>query len=753
MRRATFGPTNVPLLPEPSNAGSPVSAAQRRRMSDKTASGLGLGWSKGYLGSVYRAKAGSPPPGIAPRRRSALTRRNVLVWLLLGPGQRVLLLLSVFTLGILISPYISSPDEGITSFTDPNESKYAPVKSWALVDFVLGTSRKEAARLQKAQAILDRVLQPIEGEEEPAIPSLTSRERDSVLPVLPPSSEPIDDYILDGNGLLYFPNIPSEVDPSIEDAAHAQRSFQTAANNPANIRHPILYLIERAEREWDSLLSRQSKSLSEAVTEYRRRYKRAPPRGFDRWYRFAIARDVILIDEYDNIQRDIEPFQALPAHTLRKRSDELSGDRSSPFSQSLFTIRIRQGEIKAVTGPERQHSRAEDQAGLMEPFVDGLPDLDINYSVHDGPSILIPGEARQRHLLTARTGSKLAPLHADDVHDTADFPGWHRACAVGAPLRKALMGTSDSQAFMQSPSFIWQHERAMDLCLHPEQQYKHGFTAWQGPGPARLYPLFSFSKTSMHSDLLATPLEQFGSRVGDDPPWDEKPYDSMLWRGSSTGADHSKGTLWKSSQRARLVALGMDGSRNATLRWADGSGRLRQTVASSHALNTAFLDVAFAGEPTQCNHGDGTCAILKRDYRFEDSMGPSEANLYKFVFDTDGNGWSGRFHRLMSSNALVLKSTIFPEWYNGRIMPWYHYIPVKVDLEDVYDIMAFFTGDLSGNDHHEALAQQIAAQGKAWAEQHWRMEDMQAYTYRLLLEYARVMNHDPQDPTSWDFEL
>lgn len=46
---------------------------------------------------------------------------------------------------------------------------------------------------------------------------------------------------------------------------------------------------------------------------------------------------------------------------------------------------------------------------------------------------------------------------------------------------------------------------------------------------------------------------------------------------------------------------------------------------------------------------------------------------------------SGRFHRLMSGRCLVLKSTIFPEWYADRIMPWYHFVPVKVDYSDLYD--------------------------------------------------------------------
>lgn len=48
-------------------------------------------------------------------------------------------------------------------------------------------------------------------------------------------------------------------------------------------RHPIFDLVERAEREWERKLSKASKSLDEAVAEYRRRYGRKPPKGFDQW--------------------------------------------------------------------------------------------------------------------------------------------------------------------------------------------------------------------------------------------------------------------------------------------------------------------------------------------------------------------------------------------------------------------------------------------------------------------------------------
>ena len=48
-------------------------------------------------------------------------------------------------------------------------------------------------------------------------------------------------------------------------------------------RHPIPALMRRARKRWRRLNVRQSKTFAQAVAEYRRRYGRAPPKGFDRW--------------------------------------------------------------------------------------------------------------------------------------------------------------------------------------------------------------------------------------------------------------------------------------------------------------------------------------------------------------------------------------------------------------------------------------------------------------------------------------
>ena len=50
--------------------------------------------------------------------------------------------------------------------------------------------------------------------------------------------------------------------------------------------HPIFELISHSEAAWEAKLRAASKSLPAAVREYRRRYHRDPPKGFDLWYAF-----------------------------------------------------------------------------------------------------------------------------------------------------------------------------------------------------------------------------------------------------------------------------------------------------------------------------------------------------------------------------------------------------------------------------------------------------------------------------------
>lgn len=84
--------------------------------------------------------------------------------------------------------------------------------------------------------------------------------------------------------------------------------------------HPIPQLMIDAERRFRTLLSRQSRSLRAAVREYRRRYGRNPPKGFDEWWRFAQANKVKMVDEYDGLISDLEPFWGMTGEEFRQRA-------------------------------------------------------------------------------------------------------------------------------------------------------------------------------------------------------------------------------------------------------------------------------------------------------------------------------------------------------------------------------------------------------------------------------------------------
>ncbi len=47
--------------------------------------------------------------------------------------------------------------------------------------------------------------------------------------------------------------------------------------------HPIYQLLFKGEKRWKEMLRNRSETLEDAVREYKRRYGRNPPRGFDHW--------------------------------------------------------------------------------------------------------------------------------------------------------------------------------------------------------------------------------------------------------------------------------------------------------------------------------------------------------------------------------------------------------------------------------------------------------------------------------------
>ncbi|KAF8908122.1 glycosyl transferase family 90-domain-containing protein [Gymnopilus junonius] len=464
--------------------------------------------------------------------------------------------------------------------------------------------------------------------------------------------------------------------------------------------HPIYELIKRGHEAWRDKLKRSSSTFEEAVDEYQRRYKRLPPPGFVEWWTYVEKHDVQLPDEYDQIFKDLEPFWGIDPQDLQRIQNDWGAHVGS------YTI----GRIPHH-GP-----------------VGGGPDFNTAFravfSPHDNPDLPLHFKLRKEALKAARSGTFINVNNPPKVTPG----GWISSCPPVSPARKQAIDWGKApRGFMNSSnpkSFIYNHRSAMDPCQHPSHFLLHDIT------------------TAMPMDWIEDLPQE------DNPSWHERWDGRLQWRGSNKGIWHANDRRWDLAQRARLVRWTGDGDvegldplgENVTVLMPVKEGKKVGRGASIKREQWAgtMLDIAFAGEPSSC--APEMCEKLREIFEYRKYQDQTTAGRYKYYIDVDGHAWSSRFKSLITSNALVFKSTVYPEWYTDRIEPWVHYVPVQLDLSDLWDALVFFRGDPAGNGAHEDIAKEIAEAGRAWSKSFWRKEDMVAYMFRLFLEYARVMD-------------
>ncbi|KAG6040904.1 hypothetical protein E4U41_006752, partial [Claviceps citrina] len=194
-------------------------------------------------------------------------------------------------------------------------------------------------------------------------------------------------------------------DPS-ESAAPRAIGYRTKPRSMprrADAHHPIEHLSEAAQDDFARTLGRQSKTLEEALGEYRRRYGLPPPPHFDKWFAFARENDVQLLDEFDAIHELLTPFWGLRPETIRSRAREALG-----HGNGLMGVAVRDHRVVLVEGAEGAEWQRGATADMMASFVRYLPDLDLAFNIHDEPRVVLPHDDLARLVRRARTGDMAA---------------------------------------------------------------------------------------------------------------------------------------------------------------------------------------------------------------------------------------------------------------------------------------------------------------------------------------------------------
>ncbi|KIJ46880.1 glycosyltransferase family 90 protein [Sphaerobolus stellatus SS14] len=517
--------------------------------------------------------------------------------------------------------------------------------------------------------------------------------------------------------------------------------------------HPLLLLIRNAEGQWRDMYRRQSKTLEAAVAEYKRRNGYAPPVGFDAWWAFVQKHNVKLVDEFDQINRDVTPYLALSPQMFRERVDDPA--LSNPDRSWHFAIKNSNFDR---TGPRWWFGNERGLASLLMGFSRALPDLVMHGPEYVRGDDWIGEDYRKAAVEKVKNGSyftheELAHYESVDRNPRRDISN---ICEDTDPVLQ------HQQPYSSNPKFVADPLAYVSPCESSRIHNSHPLIYQPHARRPHLTPYFVFAKQPPGSGFLVptNTWELYDSALQPPRKWSDRD-NKLYWRGIVTGWNWYKGLQslrasegihlsWRDGARPKLslmfsekvdpgfqvdvlVEKGLGGN---------GTGLMLKKY-NVRKLNEKWMDIGLIGEAIQCDKEEGTCAEMERApmwKRERDLI--TEANK-KFVVELDGNDWSEQFQRKLAAGNVVLRSTAYPEWNDDWLIPYYHYIPIQSNYTDIYNIMSFFVGDPEhGQGSHDDLAQRISEHATEFANKHWRWVDMQAYLFRLMLEYVRLLSDD-----------
>lgn len=322
----------------------------------------------------------------------------------------------------------------------------------------------------------------------------------------------------------------------------------------SSLAHPVHQLVAKADGDFQTVLSRQSRSLNDAVAEYRRRYKIPPPPNFDKWYNFAKRKGVELIDEYDTIYHTLLPFWALDPSIIRERVREAIG-----FDNALIAVMIRNGKVSKMEGGGDMYKWHREAIPVMlKEFIRFLPDMDLAFNIHDEPRVVMQHDDLLRHVNIAKDqnmpkaynaqglknewstrpedlgeGIRIKEFKTTRFNRFAHQPTWSNSrisCPPDSAARACIneVCSDNTTAYSNLPlDFIRNTTTFSDICNSPSLESSFGFFDRPNAFDVThdLIPIFSQSKVSSFQDILYPSPWYYMGRVKyekeRDLPWEE----------------------------------------------------------------------------------------------------------------------------------------------------------------------------------------------------------------------------------------
>ena len=417
----------------------------------------------------------------------------------------------------------------------------------------------------------------------------------------------------------------------------------------------------------------------------------------ENWFSVAEQKGCSLIDGYASITRDLAQFgynedlspfkpenwnlsllqRPTISRTLHNRALQILS-RSALFKVNNHTGRITRAN---------DNDTASSQIGWLKSIVKMLPDMEFVFNCWD-EAVLLPHHP-----------SIFQELQAFAPNGVTEDPA--------NPYALALLDSS--QCANASENF---------------QKFRHLEGSFQLPRPKihERLPIFSWATIgSCYEDIVLPAKHTFEK----DPvkeerlvPWDEK-REVLFWRGSANGVNVFDPSLYDLAQRPRFVAY---------------SRYFEKLLEHNANADVVPIDARFTHYRMDAKYHER----MKEKYGDLDFVPLEEQWKYKYLMVLDGWSFSDRLQTFLSSGSLVFRATLYEEWFEERIVPYKHYVPVKLDFSDLQEKLLYYR-------EHDEAALEIATAARELALRELRRQDHFCYSTRLLIEYSTLLKEENND--------
>ncbi|KAJ3237237.1 Glycosyltransferase Family 90 domain containing protein, partial [Chytriomyces hyalinus] len=420
-----------------------------------------------------------------------------------------------------------------------------------------------------------------------------------------------------------------------------------------------------------------------------------PPKNYDKWVAFAEKRNCPIDPEhYSQLYKDLRPW--IDAGRIDHNVFDPVGGAPNEWTGSRFT------------GP-----------GLTESFDSGGG---FNIS-HEGWKTCLKDEAIK--VLFDETPFK---FYFNAMDSPRSLPSYNKSSRFSNRLyddptqvfddNQCFRDRYGRKSFSESTGNPVYDLISKNISIREAHGYFMDPVPWRSVDAA--VPVFSQCKSDCYADIL---MPQHYALVSTSPihdsiKWEDKKT-VVFWHGTTTGGEYGPKTPWRKYHRVRLVQWAKDYGKRFPNRIFDAASN--DPIPDHLGVDIGFSGLvhSFENAKKQIDKEFG----MKKFHDFNPTL------KFKYLLVVDGHTWPGRLQKFLQTNSVVLYNGVFTDWWNARLKPWVHYVPIQVDFSDLEEKLEW----LIANDDK---AKQIAVNAQSLVKQMSRYDEAMCYTGLLMTEYA-----------------